>query len=162
MDSILFTGKDTTKWGGSRFVIVPFENDTSKLSYCVVENCYASSGQLPRAATTDDYGGGIYIQASKLTINNSCIRNNKAYIAGGIFCADNNYIITNTIIRNNEAISECGGLYLSMSNSKEIGFLITDNKADQIGGMVISYSNALLFNNTICNNSSNDPIRGFI
>ncbi|HZK71360.1 MAG TPA: right-handed parallel beta-helix repeat-containing protein, partial [Clostridia bacterium] len=161
-DSIVFTGKDTTKWGGIRFVIVPTANDTSKLSYCVVENCYASSGQLPRAATTDDYGGGIYILSSKLTINNSCIRYNKAYIAGGIYCAGNITSITNTIIRNNEAITECGGLYLSMSSPKVIGCLITNNKADQIGAIRIENANALLINNTICNNISNNPVLGSI
>lgn len=162
LDSIVFTGKDTTKWGGIRFVIVPTSNDTSKLSYCVVENCYASSGQLPRAATTDDYGGGIYIQASKLMINNSCIRFNKAYIAGGIYCAGNTTTITNTIIRNNEAITECGGIYLSMSNPNIIGCIITNNKADQIGAMRIENANALLINNTICNNISNNPVHGSI
>lgn len=160
-DSIIFNGKDTTLWGGIRFDAIQTANDTSKLCYCVVEHCFGSSGQLPRAATFDDYGGGICMISSKLVISNSSIRYNKAYIGGGIFCSGNITLI-NTEIRNNKAESACGGLGLSMSNPKVIGCVIVDNFADQIGGMSIDGANALLINNTICNNISANPIHGSV
>ena len=160
-DSIVFNGKDTIKWGGIRFGDITIANDTSKISYCVVENCYASSGQLPRSGTAEDYGGAIYQRNSRLIISNSCIRHNKASSGGGIYCEQGSMTIINTTIRNNEA-SSSGGLSLSMLNLEMIGCVVTNNIAYEAGGMRIACDNALLINNTICNNITNNPNSGTI
>lgn len=157
-DSIFFTSKDNiVKWSGIRFENIPETNDSSKIVYCIVENSYAYSGQLPNSATYDDYGGGIFIRTSKLVINNSIIRNNKAYTAGGIYCSYKP-IIQNTKIINNYA-DEVGGLYVDYGSEPQIaGCIISNNSAKRTAGMRIGYGTALFVNNTICKNISNDSL----
>jgi hypothetical protein len=154
-DSIYFTTADnTTKWAGIRFENISESNDSSKMSHCVVEKSYAYSGKLPQSTTYDDYGGGIFINASKIIISNSVIRNNKAYSAGGIYCSQN-VILKNLKITNNYA-EERGGLVVANGSSQIIGCVISNNLAEKTGGIYISFCSPLFMNNTISNNVSKD------
>ena len=161
-DSIVFTSKDnSTRWGGLRFYNIPLTNDSSKVVYCVVENGFASSGLLPNQYSSDDTGGGIFIQNSKLLISNSDIRNNQAYLGGGIYC-DNRSLILNTLIRNNYADLGGGVCINDYRETNIIGCIITDNSGKRVGGIYIGLGNSLIMNNTICYNISNDTFRGSV
>lgn len=81
-DSIIFTRAYPTegsKWWGIRFLSA---DDTSRLSYCVVEYGLAAGH---RSGPTDPnwHGGGIWANYSKLEIQHSSIRNNHAEDDGG-------------------------------------------------------------------------------
>jgi len=153
-DSIFFTSKDTaTQWSGFRFYKSKNYENCSILDYCVIENSYAYSGNLPRYYTEDDKGGGIYTHRAQLNINNCSIRNNQAFIGGAVVCGENT-TMKNTFITNNTAIYK--QIILAEGDSKIIGCQISENTANQ--DVLAIYENVLFLNNTVCNNFIVDPL----
>ena len=163
-DSIIFSGKNGSYWGG-----IDFFNSTSsgsQLSYCVISNSASS---------------GIYCYESSVSIQNSNIYNNAAYIGGGIYCNEANPVIIQNLIQNNcasyaggglalrsstptlsentiinnTAESRGGGEFFQLSNPAQENTIVSNNTSNGFGGGIIfENSNAILYNNLICNNSS--------
>jgi len=161
-DSIYFTALDTeTGWHSLRLLADPATNDTSKLSYCIVQHGKATGG----LESFDNMGGGILIWEANAIISNSTIRNNLAggngiygAVGGGISIWSSNVLIQNCRIIHNEANSG-GGLGIIWCNPIIKNCLIANNMLSisspywrESGGIVIYQSNSLIINNTIVNN----------
>lgn len=163
-DSILFTAQDkATGWHHLEIIANPATNDTSKLSYCIVEHGQATGG----GGTLDNLGGGIAISGAHAVISNSTIRNNLADengyygpVGGGIIVNETSAIITDCDIINNTARDGGGGICLAWSPSSIIkGCLIANNiqppntqNVWEMGGLFLYNSFGFLINNTITNN----------
>lgn len=123
-DSIRFTTRDTlghhlnthTGWAGIRIHARNNSNDTTRLSYCVVEfgKANGTSG-LPDAI----HGGGLYFyQSWKIILNHSSIRYNYAQNSGGglyeyysFVNISNSQNIKNCVFKNNKCGTTGGAIY---------------------------------------------------
>jgi len=153
-DSILFTTSDSLiSWAGIRFNYTPASNDTSKISYCVIERGHASG------SGDESKGGAFYIKNfTKVLLTNSTLQNNKSDDAGGGISIINGWAkITSNLIMNNTAGSHGAGIYCHSSSIPIHGNTITGNHSTGWwatgGGLMLWYgSNGSLIDNTISNN----------
>ncbi|MBN1937206.1 MAG: right-handed parallel beta-helix repeat-containing protein, partial [Anaerolineae bacterium] len=104
-EMILFTRhhlNDDSRGWGIRFHDAT--EQTSILSYCIIEQGYASNGEWD--ASPDDRGGGIFVSESNLLVEHCQIRNNTATTGGGLYASmywGGNLIIRNNLFENNTA-----------------------------------------------------------
>ncbi len=130
-DSIVFNRySDTGNWGSINF---GFYNTTSSIEYCKIE-----------------YGCGLVMYSSTITIENSLFKNNLYSV---IICASNScpIINNNSIINNNEC-----GVYIVDSNPTLMNNIIKDNGLlTDYSGIICSGSNGIIENNIIQHNGGN-------
>lgn len=158
-DSIYFTCNDSlvANWGGISFNSTPAENDSSFISYCVIEKGLADGSDL------EGCGGGIMVNNfSKIKFSNCRISDNIAFdFGGGIYLNNASLILENCAIINNFAISGAqrkgGGVALFNSDPFFESNLFHNNYAAVAGGgLYIDFSGPALVNNTIDSNFSAD------
>ena len=77
---------------------------------------FTVTGGNANGGTTNDYGGGIYINASSPTIANIIAKNNSAAYGGGMFNTISSPTLTNVTFSANQAGSRGGGVYSYQSN----------------------------------------------
>ena len=100
-----------------------------------------------------DVGGGGYIAAVALALNESRIDGNHAHVAGGLFLDRGNVVLSNNTVVSNTASVDAGGLYLNSSYGVLHHNMISGNVGRGWGGgVVLSASGALLSGNTITAN----------
>ncbi len=159
-DSITFTINDTTGfhnwsstdggWHGIRFGFSLPGDDTSRISYCILEWGKAV-GIVP-----DDVGGAIAVaNYGNLIISNSLITHNIAVDdGGGIAISNSNIIIDNNTIYMNGAGHSGGGIAVYSANPWITKNRIDSNAALNSGGGISLYfnSNPNVDNNVIVNN----------
>ena len=157
-DSIVFT-TDTLanpeRWRGLRFV--DSTSSGSVLSYCLIENGYAS-GESPY-----DCGGGIYCNQSSLIFSDCEISHNLAFLHGaGVYCQGNSCspsFINCTINGNRkhgyEPHSGGGGIYCWSASPSFTDCIISGNRTNYGGGIycyncganIPSFTNCLISDN---------------
>jgi len=149
-DSIHFFPSYGMSWNRIVFNQTPASNDTSKISYCILEHGYANGGSI------HNDGGAIYIDnVSKLLIEHSRISYSHAdNFGGGIYCKDANPIIRNNIISHNWGQIDGGGISMFNSNPSLVNNLIIYNDGNNSGGGMSFYggSNPHVFNTTFSEN----------
>ena len=101
------------------------------------------------------YKNGLILTDSEAQLDNLIIENNFLH---GIEMEWSNPIITNSIIRNNVSDMADGdysysGIYMQFSNPHISNTRIVDN--NYFGLQAVEYSNPIIINNTIANNSVN-------
>ncbi|MCD4736704.1 MAG: right-handed parallel beta-helix repeat-containing protein [Bacteroidales bacterium] len=152
------TGNDN--WGHMIFDGISGSNTS------LFDNCIIEYGKKP--GTTEAYenaGGGICVNSSYVTIENTTIRNNYALFGGGVFVAyGQNPTIKNCFFEDNTSREAGGGIYVYNNSSVEIVNCIFDgNYADGVsatyygGGGVqfgINTSNAKVINSIFVNNTA--------
>jgi parallel beta-helix repeat protein len=143
-DSIIFTTSDTTTgWYGIRFDNTASTNDSSRISYCVL--------QLGIAAGTgvDQYGGGIlFNNFSKVNVNHSTLRTNSNF---QIYCTGSSPLISNCNI---SFATIGGGIYVTDHSVPLItGNIISYNTGSGIRGTLNSTDHLTILNNTISHNT---------
>jgi len=149
-DSIKFTTSDTTGfynnthagWSGIRIVNRMNTNDTTRISFCVIEYGKADGTSGLHGANN---GGGLYFyQSWKIILNNSSVRNNYAQSSGGglyeyysFVNIGNTQKIQNCIFRNNKSISNGGAVYTQRGYETIFeNCLFEKNRADVVGGAI--------------------------
>ncbi len=146
-DSLIVFNSTGNSWDGIYFNGISSENDSSFLTYCVLENA-KSSGD----------GGAIYINDfSKIKLEYTKILNNVSESkGGGIYINNATPYIRNCMIINNKATEEGGGMYVNSSQQINItNNIITNNEATSGGGVYLNSSpNSRMYCNTICNNKA--------
>jgi parallel beta-helix repeat protein len=163
-DSIRFTMEDTTGystnthtgWGGILFINTPATNDSSIISFALIE-----FGQ-----TASPFQGGAIslIGVSKLRLSNSLIQYNTAPFGGGMHSRGSAPLIINNTFKKNLATSNGGAISLLYgSDAKIVGNLITSNQAYVTGGgiEVFASNSPLIHNNIIAENSAGVAGGGF-
>lgn len=90
------------------------------------------------------WGGSDFVVAENIISYNSAQDGAGIYINASTLNAFNNYITNNT------ASTRGGGIYSNTSYPRLVNNIICNN---QLGGVILSSSDALIFNNTICYNS---------
>jgi hypothetical protein len=177
-EMIVFTSADTSGffnqthlgWKGIRFWEVPLTNDTSYLSYVIIEYGKSNAGMTiyrsPKLVLSDcifrnnignSTGGALEISGSPILIENCLIQNNYANTGGGIFFDFANAIIRNCTISGNSAMFYTGGgIDLNRgSNIEMVNCHISNNYSqEQGGGLNSSVSSPLIINSLITNNTS--------
>jgi len=99
------------------------------------------------------FGGGIYCQASVLTIANNIITGNYAEYGGGIGCYRASPTIHDNVITGNSG-SYGGGVCCYDSSAEVTNNTIVDNYASTGGGIDCHYASPTISNNIIVFNSS--------
>lgn len=178
-DTQYFDIPDSTNcgWMGVRFIETPLTNDTSVFRHCIFE-----FGKVPYETGAGRYGGGIYVHKySKLKILDCEFRHNMAERGGAMWISHSEAIIKNCIVRDNTTLSYGGGIALSYANATLDGLEIFNNHGGLYGGGIYAggkpstpsvvnciiynnygkygagiscHTNALISNNTICNNQA--------
>jgi hypothetical protein len=149
-DSVVFTAA-ASNWRGIRFERTPKTNDTSRFEYCIIEksNVEGLSDTLKR-------GGGLYIQEfSKVVIENSQIRNNKATHGAGIYLTGklnelSRLRISNSQIIRNASYQGGGGFFVNYYGQLDIYNCDISNNACtdyKGGGVYLSYNSVLNMDN---------------
>jgi hypothetical protein len=117
-ESFVVDDSHTGSWNGIRFENTRATNDPSHLAYCTIEYSKATavggSGSYP-------YGGGAVsaVDFSKLTIENSILRNNVGEYGGAVFLYRNaNPRIRNNLIVDNHALDNASAVYSAYSYPK--------------------------------------------
>ena len=135
--------------------------DGSGLGDSVVTIGYALEGTNIEGLTitggnADDYGGGINLSESHLTLTNCTITNNSATIHGGaIDSSESHLTLTNCTITNNSATNHGGGISTFHGILTLTNCTITNNSSSFGGGIEVYCGTFEMTNCTITNNSAN-------
>jgi len=115
-DTITFTadfdddhihGEAGERWGHISFQSMGAAS-SSIIDYCIIE-----FGDVSGESAPGNFGGGLHIDFSDITVSNCILRNNTADWGGGIFInQDINPTINNCHVYNNIASDGGGGIYL--------------------------------------------------
>jgi hypothetical protein len=127
-DSIRFIAGMATEWGGLRIS----GGDSSSFSYARISDGNAEG------ASPHSYGGGIYLNDSRLVMNNSVISGNSAsFYAGGLFHngASNSVTLTDCRISGNSGAIYGGGIWAYDGTTTLTNCEITGNSAQYGGGV---------------------------
>ena len=152
---ITFTAADTTSgWRGIRFDGTAATNDTSRITYCIIEY-----GRASGSVTPEKNGGGIYIGFSKVVVSYSHIEHCSAErYGGGIYLITSSAIIKNNSITKN-TLNETGGdagvgICVYSGSPRIINNTISFNfsKNSDGVGIHIQRDKAFISNNTITYN----------
>jgi predicted outer membrane repeat protein len=142
--------------GEDRDLTILNAQGSSRVLNCLMPN--ASIENLTVANGHENYGGGIYIEATDCYLGNLKIQNNTAdNYGGGIYCGGygNALTIENVMIVSNFAEDRGGGIYHSDSNVTYTNCEIIENVSNYRGGGVYSVNSTSTFTNTfIANNSA--------
>ena len=124
-------GESGERWGHISFQDMT-GSSASLIDYCIIE--FGKVGTSP--SVKENYGGGIHVDYSNLTISNSVIRNNYSGWGGGLFInIGENPTISNCLITNNIAANSGGGLYFYQNTSSLVqNCLIYNNTCTGGGG----------------------------
>jgi len=107
--------------------------------------------------TSYDDGGGIYMRDSSPTITNNTISGNICGDDGGGIHIDNGTPdITNNTISGNFCTNDGGGIYMRDSSPTITNNTISENICDDGGGIYIANGTPNITNNTISGNTSYD------
>ena len=145
-DSVVFTTENISRgWMGLRFW---YASSQSRLTYCIIEYGKAEGDGF------DEFGGGIFLYHSSITVTHCSIRENTAYSGGGIYCYYSNAVINNNSILNNNADRFGGGIKIRDCNPIVRSNFWAGNVSGYGGGLEISFSQPLLEDNIIQNNNA--------
>jgi predicted outer membrane repeat protein len=83
-----------------------------------------------------DYGGGLYLESTELSMDDVRLESNSALRSGGGIYASNSTVrLTNSTVAGNSAVGDGGGIAIAGSSILEIsGSLLQDNTSDRYGG----------------------------
>jgi predicted outer membrane repeat protein len=101
------------------------------------------------------YGGGIYNDDGTLTLTNSTVSDNAAYVGGGIYNYSGTVTLTNSTVSGN--VGEVGGgicLYNSGGTVTLTNSTVSGNTAEYGGGGIFSSGTLTLNNATVSSNSA--------
>jgi hypothetical protein len=102
---------------------------------------------------TTDEGGGLLILTATVTLRDSQVYSNSAYMGGGICVARSHPDIVGNAIYDNSAGSQGGGVHLRFTGGTVRDNAIFDNQAhEQGGGVHVVYSDVEVSGNTIYGN----------
>ena len=172
-DSIRFIKGSAAQWGG----LTLSEGDTSTLGYVRISDSFAGGVNIKnstRVGMTNctiannstpsndgyGYGGGIYCDASTVTLVNCTIANNSAPYAAGLYGHYSSMALTSCTIVGNQASSyhggKGGGLYAYYSTTTLENCVVTSNSVQggYGGGIHTSSSDVVLVGCIIKENSS--------
>ncbi len=99
------------------------------------------------------YGGGINLEQGTLTITNSFISGNEAYMGGGINVYAGTLAVTNSMITGNSAYNGGGVNNNEYSVATITNCTFADNAASY-GGGIINWNTLRVFNSTFSGNSA--------
>ena len=182
LDSVCFTGPESSGWHGIRFDNTSATNDSSRFQYCIFTNGkvegtsanYYDSGGAFMINTFDkvvieksrfnncyaeSYGGAVFLHNSSVSINDCVFTQCSSYYMGGAIYGDIGHITVT-----NNSISGCqsqqgGGLFLwNLTDCIVTNNNIFDNSADLYGGAIfLKYiTTGILDGNNVCNNYSDE------
>jgi len=154
-------------------------NSESIIENVIIENnsanavgggiCFAGSNStledvIIRDNSSTFWGGGIICENSYIDLQNVMINNNTSgNNGGGIYFTETNATLLNVIIMNNVSSWYGGGSYLSgESDIDMIDCQFSDNYAVAGGGIYVDYSNIVIDNTLIANNSSESGGGGIV
>jgi len=106
-----------------------------------------------------DHGGGIFATGT-VTIKDSAIADNRAFLGGGGLSVSGTVTITNTTIANNDAINGSGGgLGLGSGTFRLTNVTVADNSTDLAGGggLFVGIGAAVTLQNTILARNTAGP-----
>ena len=149
-------GESNERWGHI------YLNTNSDATTSIFEHCIIEYGNV--TGTVTPIGGGIYGRSGNLILNNSIIRNNRAYRGGGLFLY---YLLNlvssqNNIIENNQATENGGGMYIAGGIKKITNCLIRNNAATDGGGIYTTVSATIIQNCLIYSNSASENGSGIL
>ncbi len=102
---------------------------------------------------SNQYGGGIIINNSSLTLSDLIIEDNSADFGGGIYLSESDAILNNIVIRNNGA-NEGGGVYISGGLPILNNVVVQNNIGYWGGGLYIENAQPIISYGTIKNNEA--------
>jgi uncharacterized repeat protein (TIGR01451 family) len=107
-------------------------------------------------SNTADYGGGLFLNRSAASLNSNTISANTAITSGGglLLAFSNDATISDNIVTENNA-QNGGGVYLDVSDATLLNSVIANNAG---GGIYIAGSSPRLWHTTVAHNSSGDGI----
>ncbi|HDD24517.1 MAG TPA: DUF11 domain-containing protein, partial [Chloroflexi bacterium] len=108
--------------------------------------------------TADYYGGGLYVQAGKATLNASVVSGNVAQFGGGLYLYSGDVTLSGNTVASNAA-DYGGGLHVQESDATLINTVVADNQAQTAGsGLYIQDASPRLLHTTIARNSGGNSI----
>ncbi len=132
-------------------------NKTSRVFHTTSDSTVTFEGvTISNGYVEDQYGGGIFAEATDLTINSSIITGNTADYGGGIYIPSNTLNITNSTISDNFATVNGGGLYNKTGTVTILASTLSGNSSDNYAGGIYSSGNITITNSTISGNSSEE------
>lgn len=148
-DSIILTTNTITNpdcWRGLRFL--NSSSAGSKLSYCLIENGYATGD-----AMESKHGGGVYCHETWPTFEHCTFRNNKATWGGGVSCRYYSASFESCVFQSNTSTTYGGGMYGWYSSASFTNCIFIDNIALFGGGAYCSgsapmFTHCTFFSNT--------------
>lgn len=106
---------------------------------------------------TAEYNGGIYMNESTLTMQNTTIQNNQAQTgkAGGMGAEFSDITVSNTAIQGNHADDSGGGIYLNLTEATIENCSIRENASqNSVGGGIYSYGGDVMLTDTLIQDNS--------
>jgi hypothetical protein len=151
VEGLRLTGGDADDLGGS-----PWWTDAGGGIYVLTSTATLSNCQIFDNRTLSGYGGGLFLNHSPSTLNDSLVVGNVAwYDGGGLYLYHSPAILSSNVISDNDALTFIGGgLFLSYSDASLSDNTIANNYARDGGGLYLWYSDASLDNNTIIGNAT--------
>ncbi len=132
-------------WKGIRF------NGASSDSR--LEQCHIRSGKAIGEGDEAN-GGGVYCNASNLTITQCLIEQCQATLGAAIYCENANPEITNNTIQVNISSESGGGIYCQTANPNIAGNTFYKNSATDGSAISCVQSDPLIENNTFTENNA--------
>lgn len=132
--------------GGTASVVSASHVTGGRIEGFTLRNGFGASG----------YGGGVYSDASSITVTDCVVRECTAAIGGGIYlCSSNGSSITGNTLRGNRGTNSGGGLYVEQSPGTLVARnTLLDNIArQQGGGMTVNSVATTITDNVIAGNS---------
>lgn len=137
----------------------PADGQSGKLS--VIDGLHLIDGKATSMAGGGNLNtrGGAAIVPAWAHVRNCIVRNCEA-VTGGAFYMMPRATISGTVVRNNSATQAGGGIYIDNENvdaatrAHIVSCTITDNTAEEGGGIFLEDESALVFNTVVWGNSS--------
>ena len=145
--TLIINGNGKTIDGGHNYLFLKINSgSTVTIENLKITNCY-------NCYTDDDGYGGAINNYGTLTITNTTLNNNQAYLSGGAIRNKGALTITNTTLNNNQAnhagAIDNGGT-LTITNTT----LNNNNGKDGSAGAINNYGNLTITNTTLNNNTA--------
>jgi len=137
--------------GGSGAGIYGWRDTALTVRHCEV---------LSSTATSD--GGGLYLYGGHLTLENSRVVSNTAYVGGGIFVRDATLTMTNSLVQDNVAQHYGGGAVVYQCGATVADNTFEGNRSEGWGGgLEATWGDLLLTGNTFRENVASGDGGGF-
>ncbi|MBP2146659.1 PKD repeat protein [Methanofollis sp. W23] len=148
------------QWEGSpvRPLIAAKTDGTSTLTIQMVNNVTLRGLDISNNHHSPDWGGGVYVRAATLTIEDSIIDNNTASLrGGGVYVFEGSTLtIRDTAIHNNTATDLGGGVCAESATLTIENAMVNNNTANYGGGVYVQDATATIGNTTIHNNTAGE------